>query len=134
MAAAVVLRDHFDVFVTVTPIELVLETEIGKMNRLVEVRQVVFARPFLDFSRVPIGSTVAVWAAAVVFLEKALVLSLQIVLQYHAPDLRALLAQTFLGTQVGAIERGVVRQLAGPADPGAELLVTLAAVPTVTLE
>ena len=69
------------------------------------------------------------------FLEEPLVLPLEIVLEHDAPDFRALLAKTFLGAQVGAIERGVVRQLARPADPGVELLMTLVvAVAPMALE
>ena len=102
MAAAVVIRDHLDVFVTVSPIELVLEAEIGKMDRLVEVRQVVLARPLLDFARVPVRSPVTVRTAAVVLLEPLLVLALEIVLQDDATDVRAFLAKPLLGTQVRA--------------------------------
>jgi hypothetical protein len=89
MAATVVVGEDLDVLVTVASLELVLDAEIGKADVVVAVREVVVAGPFRDFSRVPIGSTVAVGAAAVVFLEKALVLPLEIVLQDHAPDLRA---------------------------------------------
>jgi hypothetical protein len=110
MAAAVVVRDHFDVFVTMTPVELVLEAEIGKMNRLVEVREMVFMRSRFDLARVAIRPPVTVRSAAVVLLEPLLVLPLEIVLQDDATDVRALLAKTFFGAQVGTIERGVVRQ------------------------
>ena len=58
MAAAVVIRDYLDVFVTESSIELVLEAEIRKVDRLVEVRQVVLARPLLDFARVSVRSPV----------------------------------------------------------------------------
>src|ERR1700754_5003050 len=93
MTAAVVVRDHFDVFVTVTPIELVLEAEIGEMDRLVEVRQVVFARPLLDLARIPIRSPVAVRPPAVVGLEPLLVLPLEVVLQDDATHIPALPAK-----------------------------------------
>jgi hypothetical protein len=60
-----------------------------------------------------------------VLLEPLLVLPLEIVLQDDATDVRALLAKTFFGAQVGTIERGVVRQFPRPANPCAELLTTL---------
>jgi hypothetical protein len=120
--ASVVLRKDLNVLVTVAPLELVLDAEIGEVDVVVEVRKVVVAGPFLDFSRVPIGSTIAVGAVAVAFVQKTLVLPLEIVLEDHATDLRALLSETFLGAQVGTIERGVVRQLARPEDAGTERL------------
>ena len=51
----VVVRDHFDVFVMVTPIELGIHAEIGEMDRLVEIREVVFVRPFFNLARVASG-------------------------------------------------------------------------------
>jgi hypothetical protein len=58
--AAIVLRDDLDVFITLPAIEFVLEAEIGEVDRLVEVREVVVERPFLDLARVTIRSPVAV--------------------------------------------------------------------------
>ena len=57
-------------------------------------------------------------------LQPLLVLPLEVVLQDDAADLRALLAESLLGAQVGAIERGVVRQLPRPAHARVELLAT----------
>ena len=133
MGTAVVVRDHFDVFVTVTPIELVLKPEIGEVDRLVEVREVVLVRPGFDLARVAIRSPVAVWPAAVVLLEPLLVLPLEVVLEHDATDVRALLAKPLLGAQVRAIERGVMRQFPRPADPCVELLMALVAVTTLVV-
>ena len=48
---AVVLGDDFNVQVVMAPLELVLEADVGKMHALIEVRQVVVARPLLDLAR-----------------------------------------------------------------------------------
>lgn len=93
MLAAVVIRHDFDVFVTVASIQLVFDAEIWEMNRLVEIRQIVLVRPFLDLARVAIGPPVAVRSTAIPFLQKALVLALEVVLEDHAPDVGALLAE-----------------------------------------
>ena len=60
MRAAIVLRDDLDVFITLPAIEFVLEAEIGEVDRLVEVREVVVERPLLDLARVTIRAPVAV--------------------------------------------------------------------------
>jgi hypothetical protein len=125
VCAPVVVGENLDVLVPVAPVYLVLETKIGKMDRLVEIGQVVFERPSLDLACIPIRSPLAVGAPAVVSLQPLLVLPLKVVLQDDAADLRALLAESLLGAQVGAIERGVMRQFPRPADPSAELLTTL---------
>src|SRR4051812_42950276 len=105
------------------------------MDRLVEVRQVAFQRPSLDLACIPIRSPIAVGAIAVVSLQPLLILPLEVVLQDDAADLCALPAESLLGAQIGAIERGVVRQLPRPAHSRVELLAALVvAVATMALE
>ena len=65
MGAAIMLSDHFDILVTIASLQFVLDAEVREVDRLIEVRQVVFARPFFDFSGVPIRSSVAVRPAAI---------------------------------------------------------------------
>ena len=84
MGTSVVVRDHFDVFVTVTSIELILDAEIGEVHRLVEVRQVMFPRPLLDLPRIAIGPPITVWAVPVVLLQELLVLTPQVPFQDDA--------------------------------------------------
>jgi hypothetical protein len=52
-----------------------------------------------------------------------LVLPLEVVLENHAPDAGALLAEAPLGAQIRAVERGIVDQLTGPVNAGVERLV-----------
>jgi hypothetical protein len=78
----------------------------------VVVRQVVFARPSCDLLRLPIRSSVAILPATVAFVEKPLVVALQLVVQDDAIHSAALLAEALLGAQLRTVDIGVVRQLA----------------------
>jgi hypothetical protein len=93
VGAAIVLRDDFDVLVAVASVELVLDAEVREVDVVIEVRQVVFAGPFFDFRRVAIRSPVAVGSAAIVLLEPRLILALELLIEDHPMDVRALLAQ-----------------------------------------
>ena len=112
--------------------EFVLDAEVRKVHRVIEVPEVMVACPVFDLARGTIGSSVTVRPAAVSFLEPFLVLALELVLEDDAADVGALFAKPFLFAQVGAIELDVVRQLARPAYAGVEGLlariVTVAAV------
>src|SRR5439155_23098846 len=114
--AAVVLREDLDVLMAVTAFELVLDPEIGEVHAIVEVREVVLTGPPFDLASVPIRAPVTVRPTAVVLLEEALVLPLEVVLEDDPPNLRTLFAETRFRAEVGVIEGRVVRQLTGPAD------------------
>jgi len=122
VGAAIVLGDHLDVFVMVASVQLLLDTEVGEVNRLIEVRQVVFVGPGFDFAGVQIRSPVAVRPPAIRLLQPLLVLALEFVLEDDAADVRAMFPKTLLFTQVRAIELDVVRQLTRPAHAGVERL------------
>jgi hypothetical protein len=119
VGAAIVLRDDFDVLVAVASVELVLDAEVREVDVVIEVRQVVFAGPFFDFRRVAIRSPVAVGSAAIVLLEPRLILALELLIEDHPMDVRALLAQAFLLAEIGAIELSVMGQLARSVGPSA---------------
>src|SRR6476659_9469736 len=48
MGAAVVRRKELDVLMKLSAIELVLDSVVGEMNLVVEVGQIMFARPVTD--------------------------------------------------------------------------------------
>ena len=79
MGAAIVLGDHLDILVTVAPVEFVLDAEVGEADAVVEVRQVVLTRPAFDLAGVAIGSSIAVWPAAVLLLQPLLIFALEVV-------------------------------------------------------
>ena len=104
MLAAIVLRDDFDVLMMVAAVELVLDPEVGKVDALIEVRQVMRARPCFDLILIAIGSAVAVRPAAIVLLQPFLVLALQLLFEDDSVDVRPSLAQALLLARIGAIE------------------------------
>ena len=91
-AFRVVPEHDLDIPVLLHPIELVFNAEVGKLDRAVEVRQVVFARPLFDFARVTIRPSVAVGPATVVRLQPLLVLALEVGVEDDAVDVGTLLA------------------------------------------
>ncbi len=133
--AAVVLGEDLDILMAVAAVELVLDPEVRKVQAVIEVRELAFTGPFFDLMRVPIRAPVTIRPTAIVFLEKALVLALEVLLEDHAVYLRTLLAEPLLSAEVGAIEGRVVRQLTRPTDACMERLVTdIAAVAPVRVE
>jgi hypothetical protein len=125
MLAAIVFRDHFDVLVPVASLELVFDAEVRKVDRLVEVRQIVFARPRLDFVGVPIRSPVAIRPTTIRLLQPLLVLALKFLLEDHAMDLRTGVTETLFLVNVGAIHLDVMRQLTRPAHAGLKRLLAI---------
>ena len=87
VSAAVVRCEELDVLVKFPAVDLVLESVVGKMHLVVEVRQIVVARPVADFVLVTAGSAVTVGAVAVVVLQELLVLALEVLFEDDAPDL-----------------------------------------------
>ena len=103
----------------------VLDPGIGKVHVLVAVRQVVLTSPSRDLFRFAIRPTVAVLSASIALVQEPLIVPLELVVQDHSPDSAALLSEALLGALVGAIDLGVMRQLAGLPDAGVEGLTRL---------
>ena len=98
------------------------------MNLVVEVRQIVFARPVTDLVLVATRSAVAVGATAVGLLQELLVLALQVLFEDDASDLkvRVLVSKTRLFLSKRRVEIRVVVDLPRAADAGVEHLGRLA--------
>jgi hypothetical protein len=122
MGAAIVLGHHLDILMTVASVKFVLNPEVGEADAIVEVRQVVLTRPVFDLVPIAIGSSIAVWSAAVPFLEPRLILALELVVEHDAPNLCPLVAKPFVFSQAGAIELDVMLQLTRPAHASVERL------------
>jgi hypothetical protein len=88
VGAAIVRREQFDVLVKLPAIHLVLDSVVGKVNLVIEVRQIVLARPFTDVVLVAARPAVAVRSVAVVVLQELLVLALQVLFEDDAADLK----------------------------------------------
>jgi hypothetical protein len=109
MRAAIVLRDDLDVFVMVASVQLVFDAEVGKVDRSIEVRQIVFVRPRFNLARVTTRSAVAVWPAAIWLLQPFLILALELLFEHYPIDVRTGVTETLLLTKVGVIDLNVVR-------------------------
>ena len=80
------------------------------------MRQFVFASPTCNLFGLTVRPAVAVLLASVALVEESLIVALQFVVEDDSPNPTALAAEMLFGTLVGAIDLGVVRQLAGLSD------------------
>ena len=82
MTAAVVNRGDLHVAVEVMSVRVeIVDPNVGEVDVPVEVRQVVFERPALDFTLGPIGSAVGIRVASIAFVEPFLVLAFELVVE-----------------------------------------------------
>src|SRR5438132_1052070 len=117
MPAPVVHRRHLDVqvFARVIPPVVgrrVLDAEVGELDVSVVARQAVLARPFGDLFRAAIRPTVAVGATAIPFLQEALVVPLELVVEDDALDAGATLPEPLGLAEICAEDLRVVLDLA----------------------
>ena len=136
MPAAVVLGDQLEILVADISVDvLVLDAHVREMHLLVEVRKVVFLRPLFDFVLVTIGPSVTVGTVTIAFLEKPLVLALQLTVELHAQNAGVALPEPFGCAEIGAIELGVMSPLAMLIDARVERLTLVwIAVPAVRFQ
>ena len=104
---------------------LVLDPRIREADVPIVVRQLVFPRPPRNLFGLAVRPAVAVLLAAIALVQEALIVALELVVEDDAPNPTALAAETLLGALVGAIDLGVVRQLARLSDAGVEGLAGL---------
>jgi hypothetical protein len=105
MGAAIVWGDDLDVLALPAAIRLlVLDADVGEMDLVIEVRQVVLVRPFANLIRRSIRMAVVVVVVLVSLVEPALVLALQLVVEDDALDVRTAVQETVLGLFVRAID------------------------------
>src|SRR6266850_4958521 len=104
MAAAIVLRRDLDVEVPDLTIHVaVLDPNVRKVDPVIEVRKVVFARPLLDFLATSIRPPVTVPIATVALLQELLVLAFQLAVELHPQNLRVAFSQPVRLAQVRTI-------------------------------
>src|SRR5438046_568007 len=104
------------------------------MDLFIEVGQVVFASPLAHLLLVTVGMSVVVVAAAIPFVQPALVLALELVVQHHALDRRAAVVQALRFALVGAIDLEVVFQFPLASQAVVERLAVIPAAATMALE
>jgi hypothetical protein len=113
MGAAIVRGDDLDVLALPAAIRLlVLDADVGEVDLVIEVRQVVLVGPIANLIRRAIGMAVVVVVVLVPLVEPELVLALQLVVEDGALDVRTPIQETVLGLFVRAIDLEVVLQFA----------------------
>src|SRR5687767_11908559 len=121
MGAAIVAGDNLKILMPRAAVAvLVLDPRIREPDVPIVVRQLVFPRPTRDLFGLTVRPAVAVLLAAIALVEESLIVALQLVVEDDAPNPTALAAETLLGALVGAIDLGVVRQLARLSDTSVE--------------
>ena len=103
------LGRHLDVVMIPTAVGiLILDPQVGEVDLIVEVREIVFMRPRADFLVGPIGVSVVIRALVIPFVEPGLVLTLELVVEHDAVNPRATLRQALRRTFVRAIDLEVM--------------------------
>jgi hypothetical protein len=103
----------------------VLDPKIWKVDVPVEVRQVVFERPALDFTLCPIGSAIGIRVASIALVEPLLILAFELVVECNVVDAIAAFKKPIDLVQVRLEDLRVVLQLPRFHEPGVELLMPL---------
>jgi hypothetical protein len=67
------------------------------MDLVIEVREVVFVRPFLDLVRLAIGPAIRIVAVPISLVEPLLVLTLELVVEFDAVNACAALREASRG-------------------------------------
>jgi len=113
MSAAIVDGHDLDILVAHSPVELhVLDTQIWKVDLVVEVRQVVVRGPLLDLVCGAIRVSVMVITVPVALVQPSLIVALELVVEDDAFDACVPLGKASRGIDVGVVDLHVVFELA----------------------
>src|SRR5713101_8983130 len=124
VAAPIVEGDDLDILVIPPAIGVfVLDAQVRDMHLVIEVRQVVFVRPFLDLVRITIGPAICIIVVSISFVQPLLVLALELVVEDDMVDARALFDQSFRFEQVCAVHLHVMFDFARLLQLSVELVV-----------
>jgi hypothetical protein len=105
MGAAVMLRDHLNVFMSDMSVRiLIFDPGVGEVDAAVEERQLVLACPGLDLFRLAVRPPRAVSPAAVPLLQEQLVLTFQLVVEDNAPDASVAGTEALLCAKISTID------------------------------
>jgi hypothetical protein len=126
VSAAVVDRGDLHVAMEVVSVWVEeVDPNVWEMDMSIEVRQVVFERPALDFTLRPIGSAVGIRVASIALVEPLLVLAFELEIEGHVLDAITSLEQTLDLVQVRLEDLRVMLQFARFDEPRVELLTAL---------
>jgi len=130
-----VIRHDLDVVVIPSPVRfLVLDAEVWEMDFVIEVRQVVFEGPLVDFLGGAIGMTVVVRMVAIALVKPPLVLTFEFVVEDDSLDARAARLEALSVAFVGTMDLDVVFKLALAFDTVVERLTAARLAVSVMLE
>jgi hypothetical protein len=135
MRPAVVGCDDLNVLVIPAPVWfLILDPHVREVEFLVEVRQIVFVRPFANLRVCSIGVPVVVVVVLVALVEPPLIIALELVVQDDPLDVDVAFEQAGLRVLVRAIDLEVVLQLPSARQARVERLVRLVVAVAMVLE
>ena len=90
------LRRDLNIPVAHVPVHvLVLDADVGEMDLVVVIRQVVLEGPFLDLFAAAIRPSVVVSVALIALMEEALVVAFQLAVELHPENTGLLLPEAF---------------------------------------
>lgn len=104
---------------------LVFDSYVGKMQLVIEIRQVVRPRPVFDLLVRAIRTSIAIGAVGVALVQPTLVLALEFVIEDHPIDAGLPRLELFCFAQVGLVDLRVMFDLARLHEAGVELLPVL---------
>jgi hypothetical protein len=123
MSTAIVGGLHFDVLEVPTVVgSLIFDAKVGKLYVPIEHRQGMRIGPVTDLFWCPGWSTVTVGTISIAFLQKPLILALQLVIQADAGHTSTSIHDSFGGAQVSSVNVGVVCEFPGPYRTRIEVL------------
>ena len=94
-----------------------VDPNVWEMDMSIEVRQVVFERPALDFTLRPIGSAVGIRVAAIALVEPLLVLAFELVVESDVLDASVAVQKAIDLVQVRLEDLRVALQFASLTSP-----------------
>jgi hypothetical protein len=113
VCATVVLRRDFDIYVILAAVDIaIFDAAVREVHLPVEVRQVMVVRPLIDLACVTIRPSIRVRPAPVALVEPPLIFALQLIVQPHALNRSAPLLEPLYLALIGAINLGIVFELA----------------------
>src|ERR1043166_5943027 len=126
VSAAVVNGGHLHVAVEVVSVQVEeVDPNVWKMDVSIEVREVVYERPALDFTFRSIGSAVSIRVASIALVQPLLVLAFELVIEGDMLDAIAAVEKAIDLVQVRLEDLRVVLQLARFDQACVELLTPL---------
>jgi hypothetical protein len=126
VSAAVVNRGHLHVAVEVVSVRIEeVDPNVWKVDVSIEVREVVFERPALDFTLRSIGSAVGIRVASIALVEPLLVVSFELVIERDVLDASVAVEKAIDLVQIRLEDLRVVLQFARSDEACVELLTPL---------